>query len=415
MPTQQHDRDVKTARKLNDARFAIDSTLAVLQDRSGVNVRKLVEPKVYGPGSDQSFFMDLVNQHSTDPDVRAQVQKRLERNLTEIRVDDRARYDAIRTEARRQKTVREDMREQRAGTTGSLLGFAPPQWLTSLWAPFNAPADALVRQCRNLPLPQYGMEIDVPSLTSALTVTQSYENQQVSETDPSGADLGPLAVSTFSGGVTVSQQLYDRGGAPGYAFDEIIVSQAGQQLAAQVDSYVIAQCIANAGTVTDGTTLTIPLFWGDVSKAREQLADTAGTRLPGTHVFSTTDLLGWITKQVDSQNRPIIIPDASAIELASANGADVKGYSGILLPGSLKWFADDNIPTPSGHPTWTQVLVVQAPEILVWSGAPITFSAPETDAQTLSVVVGLRQYAASVPRYAKAVQQITGAGYANLS
>jgi hypothetical protein len=50
-------------------------------------------------------------------------------------------------------------------------------------------------------------------------------------------------------------------------------------------------------------------LWKDLASAREQLADTAGTRLRATTMLTTTDLYGSITRQVDkTTERPIWPP-----------------------------------------------------------------------------------------------------------
>jgi len=111
-------------------------------------------------------------------------------------------------------------------------------------------------------------------------------------------------MTAIVGEVTLSQQLFDRAG-PGTSIDAIVGQQLREQLDAAIDVYVLQQALANAGSVTDASSLTIPLFYSDVAAAREVLTDTAGTRLQGTHAFSTSDLFSWVTKQTDSSGRPI--------------------------------------------------------------------------------------------------------------
>ena len=78
-------------------------------------------------------------------------------------------------------------------------------------------------------------------------------------------------------------------------------------------------------------------------------------------------------------------------------------------------FADDNILPYTGEPTWAQVLVVDASKILTWRSDAIAVVAPEFGADTLSVLVSLRQYVAAVAQYAAACQVVSGSGYASLS
>jgi hypothetical protein len=49
----------------------------------------------------------------------------------------------------------------------------------------------------------------------------------------------------------------------------------------------------------DETKATEANLWKDLATARESLADTAGTRPRATSMFTTTDLYGFVTRQVD--------------------------------------------------------------------------------------------------------------------
>ena len=60
------------------------------------------------------------------------------------------------------------------------------------------------------------------------------------------------------------------------------------------------------------------MFYQSISLAAEQLTDTAGVRLNPTHVFSTSDFFRYVTRQVDNQQRPLLVPDSNA--LVSAKG-----------------------------------------------------------------------------------------------
>src|SRR6185312_17226892 len=108
-------------------------------------------------------------------------------------------------------------------------------------------------------------------------------------------------VVTQAGQITLSQQLHDRGYAGGGSLDAVIGRQISQQLEQSVDTYVLAQVIAQATPITDATAPAsgtfIPNLYKDLALAREAITDTAGTRLRPTHIFSTSDQFSFITRQ----------------------------------------------------------------------------------------------------------------------
>jgi hypothetical protein len=78
----------------------------------------------------------------------------------------------------------------------------------------------------------------------------------------------------------------------------------------------------------------------------------------------------------------------------------------------LAWYEDDNIPTSSGN---SQVVVAHMPESYAWWGTPISYCYVQSNAQELSVLVGLRQYAAYAMRYPNGVAVVSGSAYSGLS
>ena len=254
------------------------------------------------------------------------------------------------------------------------------------------------------------MTVNIPSFTGPTTVTTApTELQGLPELDPTGTFI-QAAVVPLVGYVTVSDQLYDRGGYPGVGTDQIIAQQLGSQLDAAVDTYALTQAIANAGTVTDAT-WSIANFFQDLASGKELLQDTAGTRLRGTHLFISADMSGFLAKQVDATtNRPVFSTQYQAQPFATwtANG-DPRGdgWTGAIVQG-LAAFEDVNIPVSGAN---TQLLVARPSEIVLMEGPAIPYAYPETEAMSLSVVVGVRKYVAVIARYPKAIAAITGAAY----
>ncbi len=377
-------------------------------------LRNLVksEPRTYGKGASHSYWKDMALRALGGVDARA-AEARLQRHAIEVRTDDPKRAEAVAREVFRS----ENWREERAVST-STFSAAAPAFDVADWGAYWEPNDAFAQAARNLPLPPYGMSVSLPTFSSATQASAQTENSSIDISGPSGAAI-VATVQTVTAGMDISQQLSDRGGSDDAgSFDSILQAQLQQAVRAKISQLVLSNVIATGGTVTDGTTLTTTRLWADLSTAVEQMADQAGTRYSGTHVFSTTDFARWAMKQVDTTNaRPIFTPDAAAVELAAQSGRGT-GYTGIIMPGGLRFHTDDSllaIQAASSHPTYAQVVVAQMPEVFVYTGEPIAFSYVETDAADLSVFVGLRQYIAVTARFANAVQVISGAGLASLS
>ena len=126
--------------------------------------------------------------------------------------------------------------------------------------------------------------------------------------------------------------------------------------------------------------------------------------------FSTSDFGAWVTGQVDDQHRPIVVPSAEAIALTN-NDPKFASWLGLVMPGNLKWFTDDNLPTATSPPTQTTILVGSPADMFVWEDTMQSFAYVETEATTLTVTVGLRTYLAAVPRHTAAFSYISGSAY----
>jgi hypothetical protein len=295
-----------------------------------------------------------------------------------------------------------------------------PYFLLDSWAPYRAPIRSFADQCANFPMPPYGMEVYIPVFTSADKASLQTEGATVAETVPA-TGLGGAEVRTATGQLLLTQQWRDRMNSGGGAFDEIIGQELNWRVDQEIGKYVINQALAGATVVTGNTPpYTEAGLWKDLAAAREQLSDTAGTRLRATSMFTTTDLYGFITRQVDkTTERPIWPPwYATAFPLA-ADTDNFKGpnwpayarYMGTVMPGDLVWLTDDAIPN-YGTTTNTQI-IVSAPAVamVLCEGEGVTSVWPETKAQELDVVLNQRKYVAAVTRHAAGTASIQGQAY----
>lgn len=376
--------------------------------RSAAVVRS--EPRAYGPGSDASYFQDIALVSAGNIPGAADAADRLRRYATELDAEiTRRSAEGLRAERIAAWVTRSGQRiETRAGSSSTIAGFTTPEYLIEDWAAYRLPIKSFTDHTTQLPLTPYGLQINVPSFTGPTTNAQQNENYGVTVTSPSGENI-QVNLVTIAGEVPVSQQLSDRGGLPGLAFDKIVLSQIVQNQDAAVDAYVINQATANAYTATWSTTASIPNFLSDLGLARAGLADTAGTRLLATHLFTTTDQFSYWSSQTDaSSGVPFILPDSSAIVLASQmHDPKWESWTGVHM-GSLAWHTDDNIPASGSN---TQLLVCRPREIYTFDGENYAFAYPQTSANTLTVQIGLRTYVGAVVRFPKSVAAISSAAY----
>ena len=426
---------MKSVRSLVDTtRF--DEQLGEMERRSREHstLRVTNEPRTYGPESPHSYFHDRMTIADGDGAIAIAAQTRMQRYGLELAhevrrgseegrrverlIGEEHRQDAV--EPNRQM-VKERVAEMRAlGSGGGSLAsagsgaaaFVSPYFALAKWAPFRGVHRTFADQCDSEPLPPFGLEVYIPAFTSATSTTQQTEGAAVSGIDPS-TGFQSAAIVTATGEVTLSQQLSDRGFVGGGSFDAIIGKQLQQQLSESIEKYVLTQALAGAATVTGQSAFTIAGLYQDLAAGRGKLTDTAGTRLRPTHLFTTSDFYSYVTRQVDDQHRPIVVPQfAPGYPIAQGDEqTQWSRFTGTVLPGGVLWFEADGI-TTVGTTSETQ-LIISAPDeaVVLFEGDPILSIFPQTDAASLELVANLRAYVAAVTRYPNGTASIYGAAY----
>jgi hypothetical protein len=311
------------------------------------------------------------------------------------------------------------------GATASAAGgagaaFVPPAILMQRWVAYKSPYRAFADQCNPVDLPEYGLELYIPIVTTGSTVATQTEGSEIAEGVPV-TSLANSPIVSKAGQIAVTQAYLDRAG-PGIAGDAILFEQVHNQLDAQIDEYAVKQSLTGAQTVTNNGTWALTAavgslpgvggFIGDLKKAKSKLTDTAGTRLRGTHAFATSDLCDYIAAWADGQGRPVFSPsfDDNRLPIRSDGDSLAEGFTGYVLAG-LALFADDQVPN-SGTTSNTQVLVTRSSTILQLEGAPIPYCYPPSIAGRLEAILGVRAYCATVARFPSGVAVIGGTAYA---
>lgn len=391
------------------------------------------EPRTYGPGSDRSYFLDLcraaspgiagyddavlhLNKHAREVagemrDPKSKEGKRARRVIanTNRSEDSRQARNAVDRAAHFAEGI--ELRTGMDTTSASGGSFVTPQYFVSKYAPYRQFNRVFADAANKMPLPDYGMTIYLPQVTAAAGIAaQVSQNSGIQETDPTAAYLS-TNLTTNAGQVTVSQQLLDRAG-PNFQFDVMVFDQLQRAYDSTLDTYVLTQALANAGTVT----YTTPALTGSASlfsligKAKAATVDAAGVVLPATHCFMQPVNFEWSAAQVDSQNRPLWVPSyAGAFNAAAAGSAGkpiADGDTGYRI-GGLPVFEDGNIPL---HSTNNQAIVADMAEVWYWEGDLVNRTVPQTVAQNLSVLLQAYAYVGCIVRYPLAVQALQGAG-----
>jgi hypothetical protein len=263
------------------------------------------------------------------------------------------------------------------------------------------------------------MQVYIPIFTTVDQAGEQTEGGTVAEKVPA-TGLEGAAVKTMTGQLLLTQQWRDRMNTGGGAFDQVISQELNWRVDEQIGKYVLNQALAGATIVSGASAYTEAGLWRDLAAAREQLSDTAGTRLRATSMFTTTDLYGFITRQVDkTTERPVWPPwYATAFPLA-ADTDNFKGpnwpayarYMGTVMPGDVVWLTDDGIPN-YGTTSNTQI-IVSAPAVamVLCEGEGVTSVFPETQAQMLDIVLNQRKYVAAVTRHAAGTASVSGGAY----
>jgi len=323
---------------------------------------------------------------------------------------------ALRSHYRHTEDRQRFEQEVRTGMTsgsGSAGSFVTPTYINELWASYLSPYRTVINQTNQQPLPEYGLQVNIPAVTSAAAVgTQIAENAGVDDIDFDG-DLLSCTLVACAGNLTVSQQLWDRTSGN---FDQFAVGQMREQYDAAADAVVLASMLAGAGSITNADTGAteadvIASFYADVAAASRAIHTTPGLRLSPTHVFATSNEWTFVSSLTDTEGRPLITPDSAAL-VAAASDPQWRGWTGIHLASGLSVWRDDSIPTVSAG-AGTQILVSAPQTVAVFeSDTPLTFAWPNGVAATsLGVDIGLRGYVGAIPTRPLATQAITGARY----
>ena len=378
-----------------------DAALAFRQaEMVSSRVKVNSEARTYEQGNGRSYFADLATS-TINQDIDAR--QRLERHAAEVRMDPEYR-DLIRTD----------------GNGGY---FVPPLWLSDYveLARAGRPTANLVT---NLPLPPGTDSINVPKIsTGTATAIQVGDGSAPQETDLADTSVA-CGVKTIAGQQDMSIQLFEQ--SP-FNFDQIVMADLAADYATKVDVQVLSGSNAN-GQVKGiyGVNAVNAVTWTDttptVSELYSKLAD--GIQKIHTNRFQPPTVIvmhprrwAWMLAAVDSQGRPLVVPNGQGPTNAIAAFGTVGSEQVVGSLQGLPVVTDPSIPITDGSGTnEDSIIVMRAQDCILYESSLRTRVLPEVLSGTMQVRVQVYGYLAfTAERQPKSLTILSGSGFATPS
>lgn len=402
--------------------------------RTGATI-VLSEPRTYDPAARHSYFLDLARaqlNHGDGDGGPDAARERLARHAQELAVELPAREarrdqlavaDTKRTlrSAGYDRGARDNAFEKRVNpnrTDGQGGNFVPPLWLVDEYVDLPRFGRTTANLCRQLALPSGTDSVHLPKVASGTaTAVQTADAGAVQSTDLTDTSVS-AAVRTIAGQQDLALQLLDQSPV---SFDEVVFADLLADYNAKLDVQVITGSgaagqvlgILNAGgtavTYTDATP-TLPEMWTPLLQSASKVAGLR--KLPGTGVVMTPAQWYWALSQLDTQNRPLILPNPAAFNPMGENGLlEADGPAGMFTYG-LPAFIDGNIPANLGAGTnESRVITARWQDLYLWEGSMRTRVLSEVLSGTLQVRLQVYNYVAFMPhRRPEAIAVISGTG-----
>lgn len=310
--------------------------------------------------------------------------------------------------------------EKYAVATGTLGGIVPPQYLVDLYAKASRNGRVYADQANGQPLPEQGMSLIVPRITTGLTAAvQATESAAAATQDPVEADL-TVPVRTITGYSPVSRQTLERA-----AYSDAILFE---DLIARYFAALDVQCISGSGSsgqalgvlgtagisASTASTATVAGVWPKIADVIQQInSAVGGLGYVADKIIMHPRRWGFFEGSLDSSGRPLFGITGTPNYAPTATG-EAAGYGQVGRLHGLPVFTDANIPTNLGAGTNQDDIIVQASQVVhLWerNDDPVTLSFEQqagTSLQTQLVAYGY--FAFTAGRYPAASGVVSGAG-----
>lgn len=314
-----------------------------------------------------------------------------------------------------------DSQERALTTTAGAGGeMAPPLWLAQDFIELARAARVTADLVENAPLPQGVSSISLPKVATgtAVGVTQT-QATAITQTDLTTTSVSS-SIATITGGQKVALQLIKQSAV---SMDSVVLSDLALAYASGLDVQVLNGSNANGqlkGLATAGTTVTYTTtapavvsataaanFYGKVMSGISAM--TGSRLLPPDAIVMHPRRWAWIMNALDSQTRPLVVPNGSAFNPAATGGVAAQGPAGTLA--GLPVYLDANIATNLGAATnQDQVFILRRGDHMLFEAPVEAASFEATYAADNSVFFRVVGFAAFITRHAASAQVIDGTG-----
>lgn len=262
------------------------------------------------------------------------------------------------------QTVPQELRD--AGTA-NVAGFVPPAYLVNLFAEAVKSGRPSANLCTPAPLPASGMTVNMGRVTTPTAIAaQNGENTAISNTDPDDTLLS-VNVRTYAGYADLSRQAVERGDF----VDQLVMADLASSYNAALNSAVLN------GDGNNGTHLGIRNVAGinlttytdadpTVGELLPKIADAVGKVMSQRYtgpdaIVMHPRLWAWLLGQVDSDGRPLVVPNGAGPNNASgvSTSVDYSAPSAGYLFG-VPVVLDGTVPTNLGAGTNETCIIVGA-------------------------------------------------------
>lgn len=317
---------------------------------------------------------------------------------------------------------------ERAATTAGFAGIIPPQYLVDQYALIARSGRPTANLVQHFDLPSEGMSLIIPrGTTGATTAIQTAENTTLSSTDEVWSNV-TIPVVTIGGYNDISRQAIERAaGVDQIVFSDLLGAYAvalnaqvlnGTGASGQMLGILKTAGINQASAFTAAAT--VPTFYTKLAGAINAVETT---RFFGPNVIIMhPSRWNWLLTQLDSSNRPLVVPNTNApmnaLGVAAPEpGEDVTSIAPVGWLFGIPVVVDASIPTAVGTGPEDQVIAARREDLMLWEdpSAPFTLRFEQPVGQQLTYRLVAYGYAAfTAGRYPTAVGVVggnSGAGF----
>ena len=397
------DERIATAEKVETRTAAIAESrkaAGVATFGGGVVTR---EAMTYEKDGRNSFVRDMINAQLRND---SSSWERLNRHQNEVAIETR---DVNRTD----------------GSGGDLV---PPIYLINEYAEFARAARVTADLLTNMAMPAGTDSINIPQLTTGtLAAFQSSDNSSTTTRDLVTSTV-TAPVRTISGYENVSIQLVEQSPLAG-GLDRLVFGDLMADYALQLNTAVTGNGDGTSGTlkglITLGvdTTNGIPVTWtestpsavnGAIAIAKAISKVTTNRYKAAEAIVMHPSMWYWFASQVDSQNRPLVVPVTGASQAFNASGTVTNPGAPAGLVGTIQGvpvFIDATMIKNYGASTnQSPILVGKFSDSYLFESGVKTRVLPDVLSANLTVRFQVYGYAALAHRFNKAVSAISGTG-----